>query len=245
MERVQMRGISKAFGRTQALLDVSLEIRRGEIVGFVGENGSGKSTLAAVLCGSLRPDAGDIRIDDRSTSFRHPRDALRHGIVLFPQFAEMCPDLSVAENITIGQEPARMTGWAKLLDRRSMASRAREALSTFDAHNVELSANAGQLSGGQQKSVMLARVLLREPSLIVFDEPSASLGVKQKARMRKIIAQQKANGRAIVLISHDVEEVSSLCDRVIVLHAGCVMASMDRSEIRREQLVEHMASGRL
>lgn len=238
---VEMSGIRRAFGRTIAVSDASIELRGGEVVGLIGENGSGKSTLAQILSGHLAPDRGTIRMNGAPVRFGHPRDAQRRGIALLPQFAELCNALSVAENITLGREPIRWpgTGW---IDRRAMAEAATALLEQFDGGRIGLAVAAGALSGGQKKAVMLARLLRNDPRLVILDEPSASLGVEQRRAMHGIVARQREEGRAIVLISHDIEEVETQCDRICVMHAGVITMSLERAQFDRQQLLRHMST---
>ncbi len=238
---LQMCEIRRAFGRTLAVDDASIELRSGEVVGLIGENGSGKSTLAQVLCGHLAPDRGVIRINGEEVGFSHPRDAQRVGIALLPQFAELCGNLSVAENITLGREPMRLgaLGW---IDREAMAEIADNLLEEFGGARIALSAPAAALSGGQKKAVMLARLLRLDPSVIVLDEPSASLGVQQRQSMQAIVVRLRQQGRTVVLISHDVDEVETLCDRIYAMHAGRISSKLDRPQFERETLMSHMSS---
>jgi ABC-type sugar transport system ATPase subunit len=238
---LELSGIEHAFGRTVAVQSASIALSGGEIVGLIGENGSGKSTLAKILCGFLRPDRGSIRIDGSTVRFRHPRDAQRLGIAMLPQFAELCGDLSVAENISLGAEPMRALGFG-WIDRKAMASIATEFLEEFGGGRISPSAPAAGLSGGQKKAVILARLLRKDPRILVLDEPSASLGVEQRRSMHAIIRRLREEGRALVLISHDIDEVASLCDRVCVMHAGKITAILDRQNLDRQELLHHMSS---
>jgi ABC-type sugar transport system ATPase subunit len=206
-----------------------------EVIGLIGGNGSGKSTLVHLLAGNLAPDSGSIIVRGAVTRFAHAKEAITVGISLVPQFPEIYPYLSAAENIFVGQEVT----WP-VISRRSMHRAAATLLRSVGAPQMPLDAPAGHLSGGQQKAVSLARVLVRKSEIVAFDEPNASLGLEQKRTTLGLIRQMAAEGRAIVLITHDIAEIDAVCDRLVVMERGKITHDSARSSVTHSQIAELM-----
>jgi ribose transport system ATP-binding protein len=211
-----MRGIRKAFGATQALDGVDLSVAAGEICGLVGQNGAGKSTLMAVLSGALRPDAGSMTLDGRPYAPASPIEARRAGVAMIYQELALAPDLSVMENMLLGAEPVR----GGLLDWRSMRTQASLALAQLGHDEISPDAIAGDLSVAQQQLVEIARALAVGCRVLVLDEPTSSLGRADAERLFALLRRLKAQGHAIVYISHFIEEVQAITDRFVVLRDG-------------------------
>lgn len=217
---VELTNLSKKFGDIVAIDRVDLELFSGEIVGLVGANGSGKSTLVNILFGNIIPDTGRISVLGTQSKFKSTNDAISLGIRMLPQNVELYKSLNVLENIFIGQELTVHFGFLRLMAWKKMEKTARSLLKKVDAENVSPFAMIGNLSGGQQKAVLLARLLATDTKLLIFDEPMASLGIKQKLTLLKIIKSESEKGCSIVFISHNIAEVIENCDRVIVLQHG-------------------------
>ena len=212
----EMHGIRKAFGATQALDGVELSVAAGEICGLVGQNGAGKSTLMAILSGALEPDAGEMRLDGRPYAPGSPIEARRAGVAMIYQELSLAPDLTVMENMLLGAEPVRRG----LVDWRAMRARAAAALAQLGHEDIPPDAIAGELSVAQQQLVEIARALAIGCRVLVLDEPTSSLGRGDVDRLFALLRRLKAQGHAIVYISHFLEEVKAITDRVVVLRDG-------------------------
>ena len=214
--RFAMRGIRKAFGATVALDGVDLSVSSGEICGLIGQNGAGKSTLMSVLSGAQRPDAGEMSLDGRPFAPASPQDARRAGVAMIYQELSLAPHLSVMENILMGAEPMRfgLIDWPRM---RDMASR---ALAQLGHHDIPPDAPVGSLSVAAQQLVEIARAIAVGCRVLVLDEPTSSLGRADVERLFTLLRNLKAQGHAIVYISHFIEEVKTVADRFIVLRDG-------------------------
>ena len=211
-----MRGIRKAFGATVALDGVDLAVAPGEICALVGQNGAGKSTLMAILSGALAPDAGSMTIDDRPFAPRSPIDARRAGVAMIYQELSLAPHLSVMENILLGAEPTRFG----LVDFARMRAVARDALAQLGHDDIDPDAPVSMLSVAAQQLVEIARALAIGCRVLVLDEPTSSLGLDDVKRLFALLHRLKAQGHAIVYISHFIEEVKAVADRFVVLRDG-------------------------
>jgi ribose transport system ATP-binding protein len=213
---VEMRGISKSFGATPALAGVDFAVRHGEVCALVGQNGAGKSTLMAILVGSLKADAGDMRLDGSPFAPRTPLDARRAGIAMIHQELSLALDLSVMENITLGAEPARFG----LVNRRAMREIAAAALAELGHPEVAPDRRARTLSIGARQIVEIARAIASGCRVLVLDEPTSSLDREDAGRLFALIRRLRAQGHAVVYISHFIEEVQAIADRFVVLRDG-------------------------
>ena len=220
--RFDMREIRKAFGPTRAVDGISLAVARGEVCALVGQNGAGKSTLMSVLSGAVTPDAGSMLLDGQLYRPRSPFDARRAGVAMIYQELSLAPDLSVMENIMLGMEPTRggLVQWDRV---RALA---RDALARLGQGDLALEVPAGRLSIALQQIVEIARALAVGSRVLVFDEPTSSLGQEATRRLFEVIRQLKREGQAIVYISHFIEEVKSIADRVVVLRDGRVAGTV-------------------
>jgi ribose transport system ATP-binding protein len=209
----------------RALDGVSLQFRAGEIHAVVGENGAGKSTLMKVLSGSLRPTQGAIRLEGSPTLFAKPSDALRAGIAMVHQELNLVPTLDVAENVCLGREPAGLLGLR--VDRAAQRNRARRLLSMLGS-DLDLGRAAGDLSVAEQQFVEIAKCLASEARVLIFDEPTAVLGEREARRLLDLMRTLRDEGRAIVFISHHLDEVAAVADRVSVLRDGRLVQQFTR-----------------
>ena len=222
---LSVRNLSKRFGGVQALDGVSLDFRPGEIHGVIGENGAGKSTLMKIIAGLERPDTGEIfRDGHQSVSLRSPADAARHGIAMIHQEQSGVPDLSVSANIFLGREPGRLG----VLDLAAMRRETERWLETLGG-GISPDALLGTLSVAQQQRVEIARALSRDARLLILDEPTAVLPADDCERLFSLLAELRGKGVAMVFISHHLEEVVRMCDRVTVLRDGRVVARIPES----------------
>ena len=234
---LSMTGIGKSFPGVKALADVDITLERGEVLGIVGENGAGKSTLMKVLAGVIRPDEGEIRIEGTAFAPRRPRDALDAGIVVIHQELSLVPDRSVADNLFLGNLPRRL-GIVRTaaLERDAARLLARVGLRIAPATPVR------RLGIAQQQLVEIARALSRAARVIVMDEPTATLTTTEQRTLFATIAELKAQGVGIVFISHHIEEVFEVCDRVLVMRDGRTVATRDTSEWSEDTLIQAMVN---
>jgi ribose transport system ATP-binding protein len=214
--RFRMRGIRKAFGATAALAGVDLEVAPGEVCALVGQNGAGKSTLMAILAGALEPDAGELTLDGETFRPRNPSEARRRGVAMIYQELSLAPHLSVAENVVLGTEPTRH-GLLRWAEARETARRALEQLHHGD---IDPDAVVSRLSVAEQQLVEVARAIATSCRVLVLDEPTSSLTQADTRRLFELVARLKAQGHAIVYISHFLEEVKQVADRFVVLRDG-------------------------
>ena len=235
---LEMRGICKSFPGVRALADVDLTLQRGEVLGIVGENGAGKSTLMKVLAGAFRADAGSVRLDGAEFTPRRPRDALDAGIVVIHQELSLVPDQTVAENIFLGHLPRNPLGLVRrrLLHQRSRALLARVGLSLPPQTGVR------HLGIAQQQLVEIARALSREARVIVMDEPTATLTIAEQRILYATVAALRQAGIGIVFISHHLEEIFEICDRVTVMRDGRTVETRPVAQWDEAGLIQAMVN---
>jgi ABC-type sugar transport system ATPase subunit len=215
--------IHKHFGGVTALDGAHLELRRGEIMGLVGDNGAGKTTLVQIVAGSLEADSGQVLVEGREVHFRGPAEALNAGIETVYQDLALVDPLSAVGNIFLGREVLRRSAVGRalrLMDSRSMRVRARAVIDEIGAHIPSISAPARDLSGGQRQSLAIARAMLFRRRIVILDEPTAALGVRESEHVLEIIRRLKAGGCSVIVISHNVEQLMRYADRVTVLRLG-------------------------
>ncbi len=235
----RVEGISKRFGATVALDNVDFDVAFGEIHAVVGENGAGKSTLIRILGGVYRPDSGHVTVDGKPCHFASPHDAIAAGIVTIPQELRLVPALSVAENITLGDPPVRGFGPFAIVDRARMRAEARAVLAQLD-FDPDLAWPVARLSFAERQLVAIAKALRRRCRVFVLDEPTAALEKREIDRLFAVLARMKAQGTAIVYISHRLDEVVSLADRCTVMRDGKVTAVSRRGEFAVNDLISAM-----
>ena len=232
--------LTKRFGGVSALEDVDFEVDAGEVVALVGDNGAGKSTLIKALSGAQPADAGSISINDRPVSIRSPQDAYKLGIATVYQDLALADNLDVVANLYLGHEQ-HLHGLARaldMLDEPRMEQHTRALLGTLGVGTLhDVRAQAGRLSGGQRQSVAIARSLLGEPQLVILDEPTAALGVAETAEVLALIHHLRARGLGVIVISHNLDTVFDVADRIVVLRLGRRVATFERATTTREEVV--------
>lgn len=236
-----MRGVRKRFGATVALAGVDFDVAAGEIHALVGENGAGKSTLMKVLSGALRPDSGEMRLDGRPYAPRSPADGRRAGVGMIYQELSLAPHLSVAANLMLGIEPRI----GPLIRRREAHRRAADAMRRVGRPDIPLDAPAGALPTAQQQLVEIARSLVAGCRVIVFDEPTSSLGGDDIARLFELMKRLRDSGTAIVYISHALEEVQAVSDRFSVLRDGASVGGGATATARLDDIIALMVGRRV
>lgn len=238
--RLQMQRISKSFPGVQALCAVDLDVRPGEVHALLGENGAGKSTLIKILGGVYQPDQGSILLDGRTTAFHSPRAARGAGVAIIYQEFSLVPSLTVAENLCLGREP-HCGGWVRSGLQRRQAERALQQLGV----QLPLDATCDSLSVAQQQLVEIAKALTQEARVLVMDEPTTTLMPDDVARLFHVIDELRQQGIAIIYISHRLEEIDRLADRVTVLRDGQNVATWARGAWTRPSLIEAMVGRQL
>ena len=223
MSRLRLSGISKGFGAIQALENVSLEIAPGEVLGLMGDNGAGKSTLVKIIAGNFAPSQGEIRIDGQPAAFHKPRDAQRAGIEVVYQDLALCDNLAAASNVFLGREALRRIGPVRVVDYPAMNRRSAELFRQLKSETRPRDL-VRKMSGGQRQAVAIARTLLSEPKLVLMDEPTAAISVRQVAEVLELIRRLSDQGISIVLISHRMPDVFAVADRIAVLRRGRLVA---------------------
>ncbi len=231
-ELARLTAITKSFGGVRALRGVDLDLRAGEVHALIGENGAGKSTLMRVLGGEMVPSSGEIRIDGERVDFRNPRAARAHGIAIIHQELALAPDLSVAENIFLG-ELSPVISWGDL------RARARALIDRL-GFDIDPGRSVGSLAVAHQQVVEIAKALSRKLKIIVFDEPTAVLSTQDAERLHAIIAKLRDEGVGVIYISHRLEEVLSLADRVTVMKDGEVVGTKAAADLTIDEAIRMM-----
>jgi simple sugar transport system ATP-binding protein len=230
-----LSGISRNFGAIEALENVDLALSPGEVLGLMGDNGAGKSTLVKIIAGNFPPSAGTITLDGEEVQFHSPLDARRHGIEIVYQDLALCNNLSASLNVYLGRELTRGWGPFQFIDRRAMKRGAGELFAAMKSETrpgdiVE------KMSGGQRQAVALARTRLSDPKIVLLDEPTAAISVRQVAEVLDMIRHLKETGHAVVLISHRMPDVFDVSDRVAVMRRGEMVAEKAIADITPEDV---------
>jgi D-xylose transport system ATP-binding protein len=236
---LSLKGVSKRFGPVQALSDVNFEVRPGEVVALVGDNGAGKSTLVKTIAGIHSPDAGRISFEGEDVHITTPSDAVALGIATVYQDLALCDNLDVVENLFLGREeradgPAGSIGQ---LDEVGMEKQTGELLENLAVTITDVRNEVGTMSGGQRQQVAIARSLLGEPKLVMLDEPTAALGVRQTAQVLELIKRLRERGYGVVVISHNLADVFEVADRIYVLRLGREAGDFKSGEASQDQVV--------
>jgi D-xylose transport system ATP-binding protein len=230
---LSLTGVNKRFGAVQALTDVHLDVRAGEVVALVGDNGAGKSTLVKIISGVYQPDGGDINFAGRKVSVGGPSQAQALGIATVFQDLALCDNLDVVANLFLGQE--RHLG--PVLDEVDMEKEAWRLLRTLSAKIPSVRIPIASLSGGQRQTVAIARSLVGNPRVVMLDEPTAALGVAQTAEVLNLVERLRETGLGVILVSHNMADVQAVADRIVVLRLGRNAAEFRVDEVSTEQLV--------
>jgi D-xylose transport system ATP-binding protein len=247
---LKVTAVRKSFGAVEALRGVDFEVRRGEVMGLVGDNGAGKSTLMKILAGAHLADSGQFFIDGNEVTIASPHGAAELGIQIVYQDLALCENLDVTANIFLGHEPVT-AGWARILPRRlrpldelSMELKAKEAVARLQVRTLKsVRMKVGVLSGGQRQAIAIARAVRAESSIVLLDEPTAALGVAQTAQVLDVVARLRETDHAIVYISHNLQNVFDVCDRITVLRLGTNVAVHKTAETDPDEIVVEITRG--
>jgi ABC-type sugar transport system ATPase subunit len=239
---LELRSIVKRYGEVVAVNGASLQVAAGEVHALVGENGAGKSTLMKILSGAIRNDAGSVLIDGDEVELASPTDAIAAGVGMIPQVLQLVPAMTVAENIVLGAEPVRRG--TPFLDRGAMEEIARRALASL-GETMDVTAPVGGLIVARRQIVEIARAISRKVRILALDEPSASLTAREIEGLFGLIRRLKADGVAILYISHRLDEIFEIADRVTILRDGAVVASEPTAALDRRTMIRHMVGREL
>ncbi len=231
---VRMQEISKTFGRVEALNRVSLEIRTGEVLAIVGDNGAGKSTLIKILSGVLAPDQGTILVGEKVYSRLKPAASISLGISTVFQDLALVDTLDVPDNLFLGRERTLVRGW---LDRRKMRQESGKLLEDLGIKIPDLSSPVSRLSGGQRQGVAVARAVLQGGEILIFDEPTAAMGVQETVAVLRLIRRLADRGHGVVVISHNMDQVFEISDRIAVMRRGRVVHSLLTRETNPQRVI--------
>ncbi|BFV55079.1 ATP-binding cassette domain-containing protein [Kitasatospora sp. CMC57] len=238
---LRLRGIDKSFGPVQVLHDVALTAHAGEVTALVGDNGAGKSTLVKCIGGIHTADGGEYLFEDRPVQVHSPRDAAALGVEIVYQDLALCDNLDIVQNMFLGRELRR----GLVLDEATMEEKAAATLKALSVRTVtSLRQKVASLSGGQRQTVAIAKAVLWNSRLVILDEPTAALGVAQTAQVLELVRRLADNGLAVILISHNMNDVFAVSDQIAALHLGRMAAQVRTCDVTHAQVVELITSGR-
>ncbi|MGC4803716.1 ATP-binding cassette domain-containing protein [Micromonospora sp. DT233] len=238
---LELRGVDKSFGPVQVLRDVDFSVRPGEVTALVGDNGAGKSTLVKCISGIHAADSGEFFFEGQPVTVSGPRDAAALGIDVVYQDLALCDNLDVVQNMFLGRE--RRSGL--VLDEPAMEELAARTLAALSVKTISsLRQHVASLSGGQRQTVAIAKAVLWNSRLVILDEPTAALGLAQTAQVLELLRRLADNGLAVVLISHNMNDVFAVSDRIAALYLGQMVAQVRTTDVTHAQVVELITSGR-
>src|SRR4051812_34547043 len=233
---LSLEGVRKSFGAVQALEGVDFSVRPREVVALVGDNGAGKSTLVKVISGIHGADSGRILFDGRPVTIAKPSDAVGLGIATVHQDLALCDNLDVVENLFLGREEIG-SPILRSLDETDMEHRSHELLSNLAVTIPDVRSEVGTMSGGQRQQVAIARSLLGDPKVVVLDEPTAALGVRQTAQVLELIKRLRDQGHGVVVVSHNLADLFQVANRIFVLRLGRQAGDFEAAEVSQEDVV--------
>jgi D-xylose transport system ATP-binding protein len=238
---LSLRGVNKSFGPVHVLKDVDLDVYAGKVTALVGDNGAGKSTLIKCIAGIYNPEDGDFFFEGNKVSIGGPRDATSLGIEIVYQDLALCDNLDIVHNMFLGREQKR----GPVLNESSMEALARKTLDGLSVRTVKsIRQTVASLSGGQRQTVAIARAVLWNSKVVILDEPTAALGVAQTEQVLNLVRRLADNGLAVVLISHNLNDVFEVADNIAALYLGKLAAQVDKKDVEPRQVVELITTGK-
>ncbi|TMV68470.1 sugar ABC transporter ATP-binding protein [Thioclava sp. BHET1] len=241
---LELRNVNKSFGPIDVLHDISLQVKAGEVLCLLGDNGAGKSTLIKTLAGVHKPTTGEIWMDGERVTFEKPKDAADRGIATVHQFGGTFPLMTIGRSFFVGVEPTKGWGPFKIFDRKKANEVAVKAVQSFGITRIDDGDRLiGGLSGGERQSLAIARAVHFGARVLILDEPTAALGVKQASHVLRIVLEAKKRGIAVIFITHQVTHAMAVGDHFAVLIRGALAANFMRGEKSREEITDLMAGG--
>ena len=241
---LELKNVDKSFGPIDVLHEISLKVHEGEVLCLLGDNGAGKSTLIKTLCGVHKPTRGEIFMDGNKVEFNRPRDAADRGIATVHQFGGTFPLMSIGRSFFVGVEPTKRWGPFKIFDRKKANEIAVKAVQDFGITRIDDGDRlVGGLSGGERQSLAIARAVHFGARVLILDEPTAALGVKQAAHVLRIVLEAKKRGLAVIFITHQVMHAMTVGDHFAILIRGALAANFMKGEKTREEITDLMAGG--
>ena len=234
---LEARSISKYFGAITALHNVNFHVGEGEVLGVVGDNGAGKSTLMKILSGLYTPSEGELVFRGKPVRFSGPKEARKLGIEMVYQDFALAGNMAIYENIYLGREPGRKCGPLTLVDHQKSRTMAKEHLDKLKIHVKSIDQNAENLSGGQRQAVAIARATAFDGKLVIMDEPTAALAIKEVGKVLDLIRSLKEHGVAVIIISHRMDDIFYCCDRVMALYQGTNFAEAKLADTSRNEVI--------
>ncbi len=241
---LEMRNVDKSFGPIDVLHDINLKVHEGEVLCLLGDNGAGKSTLIKTMAGVHQPTRGEMKMDGKAVRFNRPKEAQEMGIATVHQFGGTYPLMSIGRNFFAGVEPTKGWGPFKIFDRKTANEIAVREVQNFGITRIDDGDRlVGGLSGGERQSLAIARAVYFGARVLILDEPTAALGVKQAAHVLRIVNEAKRRGLAVIFITHQVMHAMAVGDHFAVLIRGAIAADFRRGEKSREEIADLMAGG--
>ena len=238
---LSMRGINKSFGPVHVLRDVNFDSYSGKVTALVGDNGAGKSTLIKCIAGIYVPDSGDTFFEEQKVTISGPRDATALGIEVVYQDLALCDNLDIVHNMFLGREEKS----GPTLDESKMESMAKKTLDGLSVRTVKyIRQQVASLSGGQRQTVAIARAVLWNSKVVILDEPTAALGVAQTEQVLKLVRQLADNGLAVIVISHNLNDVFQVADNIAAMYLGSMAAQVNKSEVTQNDVVQLITTGK-
>lgn len=245
---LDVNSVSMHFGGVTALSEVSLSLKRGEVLALAGDNGAGKSTLIKIISGVYHQDGGEMRYNGKILKISNPKYARNLGIETIYQDLALADNLNVGANIFLGREPLlKLFGTVNILDRKKMNTESRQILESLDIEIPEISLQqpVRRLSGGQRQAIAICRAIYWKAELLIMDEPTAALGVPEQRKVMQLISRLREQNIAIILISHNLNDIFEISDRIAILRQGRLVGDHMINEINREEVVRLMVQGNL
>jgi D-xylose transport system ATP-binding protein len=238
---LSMRGINKSFGPVHVLRDVNFDSYSGKVTALVGDNGAGKSTLIKCIAGIYTPDSGDTFFEEQKVTISGPRDATALGIEVVYQDLALCDNLDIVHNMFLGREEKS----GPTLDESKMESMAKKTLDGLSVRTVKsIRQQVASLSGGQRQTVAIARAVLWNSKVVILDEPTAALGVAQTEQVLKLVRQLADNGLAVIVISHNLNDVFQVADNIAAMYLGSMAAQVNKSDVTQNDVVQLITTGK-
>ena len=241
---IKVENLTKSYGGLKAIEEITLEIRKGEILSLVGDNGAGKSTFVKTLAGAQLPDSGHIEIDGKAVRLESPKKAGFYGIGCLHQGLGLIDTLNVPENVFLGRElQKKVLGIFPQLDYQRMRTETRDLLNQFSIKLPKLNDAVVNLSGGQRQTIAISRLLLQKVKLVIMDEPMAALGVEEGSKVLNLIEKMRSESVSVLIISHNLEHVLKLSDRIAVMKNGKLIKVLEAQNTSREEIVKLITFG--